>query len=89
VLSGLPSPSAEYRGGISFSDGFCRLAVIFGTVGFILFMVCVSFISYYIWVRARASIRSIFFRVLSFNLTIVKMTLSEFRPLEALRDLCY
>jgi hypothetical protein len=45
--------------------------------------------SFYIWTYARALIRFTFSRILSFSLIIVKIILSEFRPLEAFRDLYY
>jgi hypothetical protein len=81
--------SAEYGGGISFFNGFCRFAVVRRTIGLFFFIICTFFIFCYIWTRARVSIRSISFRILSFGLTIAKMILSEFRSLEAFRGLYY
>jgi hypothetical protein len=79
--------SAEYGGEISFFNGFYRLVIVRKTISLFLLEICTFSISCYIWVRARALIRFIFSKILSFGLTIVKMILSEFRPLKAFRDL--
>jgi hypothetical protein len=84
---GLSLSSAEYKSGISFSNRFCRLVITVKTVGLLFFVVCTFFMSFYIWICTRALIRFTSFRVLSFGLTIVKIILSEFRPLDAFRDL--
>jgi hypothetical protein len=78
--------SAEYEGGISFSNRFYRFAVVIETVSFFLFVVCVFSMSCYIWVCARMLSRFIFFRVLSSGLTIAKMILFDFLPFEVFRD---
>jgi hypothetical protein len=49
--------------------------------------ISILFISYYMWTCARISIRFIFFKILSLDLIIAKMTLSDFLPLKAFRDL--
>ena len=85
----LPFPFAEYGGGISFFNRLYRLAVVRETVSLFLIVICTFSMFCYIWTRARALIRFTFFRVLSFGLTIVKIILSEFRPLEVFRDFGY
>jgi hypothetical protein len=86
---GLSFSSAEYEDRIFFFDRFCRFAVIVKTVNLFFLIICAFSMSFYIWTYARALIRFTFSRILSFSLIIVKIILSEFRPLEAFRDLYY
>jgi hypothetical protein len=71
--------------GFFFFERFGRREVVIEIAGLFFFMICVFFISYYIWVCARVLIRFISFGVLSFNFIIAKMILFKSLLLKVLR----
>jgi hypothetical protein len=82
----LPPSSAEYGNGISFFTRFYYFAVVIEVANLFFFVVCACSIFCYIWTRARASNRFIFFKILSLGRIIAKMTLSDSLLFKAFRD---